>query len=93
MKIKGQFVSVWTDGTVQTPCELDPVTGELFPETVEVSDLGSLEREYFQTPDGDFEVCPDCHGYILKTVVNPGIGHTLNEEQVCSNQDCVKENY
>jgi hypothetical protein len=60
--IKGQFVSVWEEGTVSTSCELDPTTGELFPVTIETeNDLGSLEREYFQTPDGEeLTVCPTC---------------------------------
>lgn len=91
--IKGQFVSVWDDGSeISTYCELDPSDGELFPTVVETGDHGSLEREYFQTPDGDeLEVCTTCHEFILKTVMNPGIGHDLNEEQVCSNPECESQ--
>lgn len=89
MNIKGQFVSVWEEGVVQTHCELDPSTGEVFPDSVDTVDLGTLEREYFETKDGDeLEVCPTCHGYILKTVMNPGIGHDLNEENECSDPEC-----
>ena len=87
--VKGHFVSVWEEGHVVTPCELDEDTGELFPDTVDVGDLGSLEKEFFQTPDEEeYPVCPTCHGFILKTVMNPGIGHDLNEEKECSNPAC-----
>lgn len=91
-KIKGIFVSYWSDGKIVTPCYLDTKTGELFPETVDVQDMGTLEREKFyvgDSEDGDeYDVCPVCHEYVLKSVMNPGIGHDLNEEQVCSNPDC-----
>lgn len=87
--IVGQFVSVWERGTVSTYCELDPTTGELFPTIVDTGDLGFLTREFFQTRgDLEIEVCSTCHGYILKTEMNPGIGHDLNEEQGCSDPEC-----
>lgn len=92
-RIKGQFVSVWEEGTVSTSCKLDPSTGEVFPESVDTVDLGSLEREYFQARDGEeLEVCNTCHGFILKTAMNPGIGHDLNEEEECSDPDCESHN-
>jgi len=90
--IKGSFISVWDDGSViTTSCKLDPSSGEIFPEmSDDDSDHGSLEREYFESSDGDeFEVCTTCHGFILKSEMVSGIGHDLNEEQVCSDPDCV----
>jgi hypothetical protein len=89
--IKGKFVSEWDSGEIiSTPCELDKTSGELFPEIVDINIKGSLEREYFQTPTGDeFPVCDSCHSYVLKTVMNPGIGHDLNEELECPDPDCA----
>ena len=89
-RIKGTFTSVWENGIVTSSCELDPTNGELSPEMIDgEGNLGCLEREYFQTPDGDeLAVCPTCHGFLMKTAMQPGIGHTLNEEEVCSNPEC-----
>jgi len=88
-RIKGHFVSKWSEGTVKTNCELDPETGELFPETVDTKDLGSLEKEYFETPDGDeIPVCSTCHEFILKTAMFPAVGKSLIEGSECSNLDC-----
>ena len=88
-KIKGHFVSEWTNGTIKTDCELDTETGELFPETVDANDLGSLEREYFETPDGDeLPVCSTCHEFIMKTAMLPAVGKSLIEGNECSNLDC-----
>ena len=88
--IKGTFTSVWSGRAVTTSCQLDPNSGELFPKTVDTyNDLGNLEREYFEDEDGDeHEVCSTCHEFILKGVMNPDIGHDLNEEMECSNPDC-----
>ena len=73
-----------------TPCRLDLNSGELFPEIVDApDDLGNLEREYFEDKQGEeYEVCTACHEFILKAVMNPGIGHDLDEEMECSNSDC-----
>lgn len=89
-KIKGTFTSVWEEGVVNTHCELDPDTGELFPESVDVGDLGSLEREFFQASDDEDEtpVCSVCHGFILKAVMNPQGRHNLVEGLECSDPDC-----
>lgn len=92
-KIKGSFVSVWEQGTVQTEGTLDTSDGEVTAKSVDIDDLGSLEREYFEDKDGnEYEICTTCHNYILKTEMNPGTGHDLNEEQVCSNPDCESHN-
>lgn len=94
MKTKaGTFTSVWDDGSIiTTPATLNENTGEVtVHQSADVDIDGSLEREYFSLngyEDDEFEVCTTCHSYILKTVMNPSIGKTLNEEQVCSNPDC-----
>ena len=87
--MNGSFISVWEEGTIQTEGTLDIETGEVTCKSVNTPDLGCLEREYFEDKDGnEYEVCKECHEYILKTAMVPGISHTLEEEQYCSNPDC-----
>jgi len=88
--IKGSFVSVWEKGTVQTEGTLDTETGAVTAKSVDTGDLGSLEREYFEDKDGnEYEVCTECHSYILKSEMNPDkVGNGLHEDKVCSNPDC-----
>lgn len=86
-----EFVSVWSDESeIITPAEYNKKTGEVTVTATSNADPnGSLEREYIVFPDGDEkEVCTTCHGYTMKSEMNPGVGHDLNEEQVCSNPDC-----
>jgi hypothetical protein len=65
---------------------------------------GTLDREFITLPPyertpghvpnppsfhgGEIEVCTTCHAYVMKPVMNPGIGHDLNEEHICSDPDC-----
>jgi hypothetical protein len=88
--IPGSFVSVWDSGSVQTEGTLNTRTGEVTAKTSNLSELGSLDREYFEDKDGkEYEVCPECHEYILKTdMVQDKTGKGLSEVQVCSNPDC-----
>lgn len=91
MKVKGLFVSVWTEGgPVKTYAELETDTGAIETRAEDVDDLGSLEREYFEAEDGtEFPVCTTCHEYILKPVMNPdNVGKGLHEALVCSNPKC-----
>ena len=87
---KGTFTSVWDGGVeITTPAELDETTGEVFPVSVEVEGLDVLDREYFTDEDGDeYKVCPECHTYIMKTIMVDGIGSCLDEKSVCSDPDC-----
>lgn len=88
-KIKGSFVSVWADGSIiHTSCELNPKTGELFPKIVDTGEHGSLEREYFETPNEEMEVCITCHEFILKTVIGNRSDLSYGEYRECSNPDC-----
>jgi predicted PP-loop superfamily ATPase len=89
-KVNGFLVSEWSNGTVKTTCSLEIETGELNPEVADVSnEFTSLENEYFETLDGEqIPVCRTCHEFIMKTVMNPGLGHTLTEDMECSNPDC-----
>jgi hypothetical protein len=90
--IKGQYTSVWSNGSVTTSCKLDPTNGKLFPEIASTIDNnpGCLENEFFQTPDGEgYQVCPVCHRFITKTVMSPDdTGKGLHESSVCSDPDC-----
>jgi hypothetical protein len=87
--IEGSFISVWEEGVIQTACRLDLFSGELFPESVDVGDLGDLEREYFKDKDeNEYEVCRTCHDFILKTVVGDKADQSYGEYKVCSNPDC-----
>lgn len=94
--MKVEFTSEWSDGTiVVTPCIYDEKTGEITPEVSKNSrPKGCLEREYITLPDGDEkEVCQECHGYVMKSVMNHGQAkHDLVEEDVCSDPDCVERN-
>jgi hypothetical protein len=88
--INGQFISVWSNSTVQTAGTLNPVTGEVTAVMANVgNNLGDLEREYFEPKNAEeVDVCRTCHEYILKTEMVPGIGKTLEEVKRCSNPDC-----
>jgi len=86
---KGTFTSVWDSAIINTGAELNEVTGEISTNSVETGDNGSLIEEFFEGEDGDqLEVCPECHTYIMKTIMVPGIGHNLDEHRVCSDPDC-----
>ena len=89
--LTGTFTSIWDNGTVSTNCTLDTDTGKLSPETAEIvpNDLGSLLEEIFTDGVEDYQVCPICHEYIMKTVINPdGVGIGLTEGLECSNHHC-----
>lgn len=90
MILKGTFTSVW-DGDVEitTPAELDTETGEVTTEAVEAGDVDTLDSEYFTDENGnEYEICTECHEYILHTCMEPGIGHNLDELKRCKNPDC-----
>ena len=91
MLIKGTFTSVWDGGTeITTPAELDTETGEVTAECSDEDPDCSLICEYFTDTknDEDYEVCPDCHNFVLKSAMVEGVGKTLNEVRVCSDPDC-----
>ena len=92
--MKGTFVSVWDDGTeIRTPATLDTATGEVDAEIADVENLDILQREYFESDESfnageEYEICPECHTFILTTIMRDGIGHTYNEVKVCSDIEC-----
>lgn len=92
---KGTFTSVWDDGVeITTPAELDETTGEVIPVSVDVEGLDILNREYFTDEHGDeHTVCPECHCYIMKTIMVDGIGSCLDEKSVCSDPYCENGEY
>ena len=87
--LKGKFTSVWDGGTeITTPAELNTETGEVSTESVDAV----LDREFFTSDEfhnagEEFEVCPECHEYILKTVMKEEVGKTY-EALVCSDPNC-----
>lgn len=90
--IEGTFVSVWDDGTeIRTNATLDEETGHIDIEISEDDEYhGSLVREYFEDEDGEeYEVCPECHEYIMKTVMKDSIGSCIEECRVCSDSFCI----
>jgi hypothetical protein len=88
--ITGSFVSVWDEGTIQTEGTLNLRTGQVTAKSVEPKDLGSLEREYFEDKNGkEYEICTDCHEYILKITMRPDpVGKGLTEVTICSDPNC-----
>jgi hypothetical protein len=90
MVIHGIFHSIWDDGIdISTPATLDTETGEVIAEAADIENLDILVREYFEDEEGEeYEICPECHEFILKSVMKDGIGHSYNEVRVCSNLDC-----
>jgi len=87
------YTSEWDNGSVvETPCEYDPLTGEVDPETADVDIDAGLVREFITLPDGEeLEVCPNCHFFILKTVVGDRHDESYGEYKECSNPDCQEE--
>ena len=87
------FTSVWDCGSIiTTPCVYNEKTGEVTPEIFKGPIItGNLEREYITLPDGEeIAVCPECHSYVMKGVINPGqTRHDLVEDSECSDPDCV----
>jgi hypothetical protein len=86
---KGTFTSVWDDAIIITGAELNEITGEIMTSSIDTGNNGSLIEEFFEDEDGDqLEVCPECHCYIMKTIMVDGIDHCYNERSVCSDPDC-----
>ena len=92
-EIKGVLLTVWSNGEdLESPATLNEKTGEITVlQTHDGKDRGCLEREKFTDEDeNDYDVCPSCHEYILKTVMaqNKHCSAVVDESQVCMNRDC-----
>ena len=64
MKIEGLFCSLWDgDNTIETPCTIDSVTGELVhikqASTNESEGVDVLDEEYVEVGDRRFEIEQD----------------------------------
>ncbi len=90
MVIQGTLTTVWDDGVeITTPATLDTETGEVCAESVDMDGLDILEEEYFKDEQGNtYNVCPQCHEYIVVVSMEDGIGHNLDEHHRCKNPDC-----
>ena len=83
------FVSDWGGIMLRTPCYLNRETGEFESQSLELEGLECLEREWIEFEDEEIELCPNCYGFILKTVMVPNsVGKTLEEAKECPNPDC-----
>jgi len=92
--VRCTFTSEWSDGSVvATPCSYRPATGEVTPNISKGPiPTGSLKAEFITLMDGtEIKVCRTCHDFVLKPVMIPGIGHTLNEAEECMNPLCNDE--
>jgi len=90
-EIHCEFTSIWDTGaSVTTPCLYNSNTGEVTPEVSKAEPpSGALLREYITMADGDeLEVCPTCHEYVLKPVMNPDGDGNPTEDTECPNPDC-----
>ena len=90
MILVGTYTSVWKEGILTTPGTLDTETGEVTGEkTDEGADFQHLIREFFtDSEENEYEICIDCHNFIMKTVMTPDEhSNMLYEESVCSG-DC-----
>jgi len=89
--MKGTFISIWDGGNlISTPAILNTQTGKITTESVD-ADVEILDREYFESQEffnsgEEFEICPECHEYILKLVIKEG-----NEALICSNPECKNQ--
>lgn len=91
MILNGFFTSFWSDmPEIVTDATLNTETGEVTAESVDVGkEYDNLDSEIFTDDNGnDYDVCPECHEYILVTSMEDGIGHNLNEVRRCKNPDC-----
>ena len=90
MILKGTFTSVWDDGfEIDTPAELDDETGNVFTQPVYVDGVDILDREYFTDENGkEYDICPVCHEYILKTEMVERTGKQLIERTGCTDENC-----
>lgn len=70
---QGTFVSVWDLGEeCRSSCRFAPKTGEiLYVADSEQLPEGACLREYIEDANGDeYDVCPDCHDWVLDTKTN-----------------------
>ena len=90
-EIACSFTSEWDDGSiVTTDCFYNEETGEVEPEVSKgVVPTGMVLKEYITLEDGEeITVCPDCHGYVLKTIVGDQADLSYGEAQECSDKNC-----
>jgi hypothetical protein len=84
MKIAGYFTSIWEEGNIETPAILDLETGSLDVDFSEdCVEYEHLIREEFVSMGGEvYTVCPDCHSYITKNVLN-SVDEEIVDVRVC----------
>lgn len=90
MILKGVFQSIWEEGLIETEATLNLENGEV---TANFSNEGSeyehlICEKFVDLDENEYPICPNCHSYILKTVMEDDhVGAGIHEEQVCAG-DC-----
>ena len=90
--IKGTFTSHWAEGDVITNATLNLDTLAVESDSADCEGMNHLESEMFTAEDGEeFEICPHCHQYALKSVMVPDdVGNGLHEDKECP-EGCTGE--
>lgn len=87
MSKHGTFVSVWDSGLeVETSCEVNMESGEIIDiESVDHDEenMQILICEHVFIDNEEFEVCDECHEYILQTKMVPDEFKGLQEKKIC----------
>lgn len=92
LNIPCSFTSEWDDGSiVTTPCVYNEQTGEVEPEVSEGPvPTGMVDREYITLRSGkQITICPECHGYVMKTIVDDNADLSFGDHQECSDPNCI----
>ena len=85
------FTSEWDDGSiVTTDCTYNEQTGEVEPEVSKGHiPTGMVTREFITIKGEELTVCPECHGYVMKTVMEDLADQSYGEIEVCSDPNCI----
>ena len=90
MILKGVFQSIWEEGLIETQATLNLENGEV---TANFSEDGSeyehlICEKFVDCEENEYEICPNCHSFIMKTVMeNDSVGNGVSEVKVCAG-DC-----
>jgi len=92
LNIPCSFTSEWDDGSVvTTDCVYNEVTGEVEPEVSnDTPPVGMVEEEHITLRSGkQITICPECHGYVMKTIVDDNADLSFGVHQECSDPNCI----
>lgn len=83
MILKGVFQSIWEEGLIENQATLNLENGEITVNLISDDNQGIeyqhlICEKFIDSEENEYDVCPHCHEYILKTE---------NEKKVCAG-DC-----